>query len=202
MTQPDLFAQAAAAPTAPPDASTPDAPKGLGSIIGQLSPRLDAERIGTGTLAELRRMAWDEFPSAYWHFTLRHIPEAWRTRDGAPSQHLDRAWAAVLRAMAEGAPNPNAFGHSFGAALAETGYAEPRFVRLLRADGEDLAREMRTAALWLARAGTKANWTDPAGLMLGRIGRLRRAGETWLPAPETIVHSLARDYFRAQHSQS
>lgn len=180
----------------------PDAPKGLGSVIGAISPLLNSERIGAGTLAGLRRMAWGEFPSAYWQFVLGHVPEPWRTFEGTPSARLDQAWAVVLRAMAEGAPNPNAFGHGYGTALAETGYAEPRFVRLLRADGEDLGREVRLAGQWLARAGVKANWAEPAGLVLGRIGHLRKAGSAWVDPPETIVHTLARDYFRAQAAQS
>lgn len=201
MTQPDLLNPPALEPDG--NGAAGAGPKGLGTVIGSISLQLDPERIGTGTLAELRRMAWGEFPPAYWHFALCNIPEQWRVAQGEDRQHkLDQAWAAVLRAMAEGAPNPNQFAHAFGAALAETGYAEPRFVRLLRADGEDLAREVRVAALWLARAGVTANWTDPAGLVLARIGRLRRAGEAWLPEPEAIVHRLARDYFRAQAAQS
>lgn len=198
MSQLDLLDQ----PAPEPNNSAAEAPKGLGSIIGTISLQLNAERIGSGTVAELRRMGWGEFPPAYWHFVLRHVPEEWRTFEGTPSQRLDQAWAAILRAMAEGAPDPNNFDRRFGAALAETGYAEPRFVRLLRAEGEDLAREARVAAQWLARAGVKANWTDPAGLILGRIGHLRRAGEAWIPEPEATVHRLARDYFRAQAAQS
>jgi hypothetical protein len=199
MTQPDLLDQT---PPEPREDASADAPKGLGSVIGAISLQLDPERIGTGMLAEMRRMAWDEFPPAYWHFALRHIPEEWRTFNGTPSQGLDQAWASVLRAMAEGAPNPNQFTYGFGTALAETRYAEPRFVRLLRADGENLVREVRVAAGWLSRAGVKANWTDPAALILARIGHLRRAGDAWLPEPDATVHSLARDYFRAQSAQS
>jgi hypothetical protein len=186
----------------PSDDAEPTTPKGLGSVIGTISPRLDPDRVGTGTLAELRRMAWGEFPAAYWHFTLRHIPEPWRTSNGKPSDRLDQAWAAILCAMAEGAPNPNAFARKFGAALGETGYAEPRFVRLLRADSQDLAREVRMAGVWLARAGVKANWVEPAGLILGRIGHLRKVEDAWIDAPQTIVHGLARDYFRAQSTKS
>lgn len=200
MTQPDLRSQT---PPEPGEDATAAAPKGLGSVIGAISPQLDRERIGTGMLAELRRMAWGEFPPSYWHFALRNIPEQWRVTQGEDRQlKLDQAWAAILRAMAEGAPNPNAFGTPFGKALAETGYAEPRFVRLLRADGDDLAREVRLAAVWLARAGAKASWVEPAELILARIGHLRKAGETWVAAPDATVHKLARDYFRAQAAQS
>ena len=99
--------------------------------------------------------------------------------------------------MVEMAPQPHSFERSFGEALAETGYSEPRFVRLLRAEGHDLAREARVAAAWLAaRADVKANWEQPARLLLGR---------PWLglnTRDKAASHGLARSYFRVADRRS
>lgn len=167
------------------------------AVLGRVSVSLDAERIGAGPLAELRRMGWREFPPEFWRFYLKYVPPAWRGPKGCGDDKVDLAWASLLRAMAEGAPNPHCADSGFGAALAETGYAEQRFVRFLRASGEDLAREARAAAAWLARAGRGANWREPAELLLARIGGVRH-----VRPPRTVTHRLARGYFRAQAAAS
>ena len=177
--------------------SSADAPEFIGRVVGKVSHALDADRIGAGRLAEMRRMAWREFPPGFWEFYFSHVPAQWRQRAGAgDDDRVDLAWAALLRAMAEAAPNPHANDTAFGAALADTGYAEARFVRFLRADGEDLAREARTAAVWLAGKGRKANWREPAELILNRIGPFGSDRRT--RPSDVVTHRLARDYFRAQ----
>ena len=178
--------------------SSADAPEFIGRVVGKVSHALDADRIGAGRLAEIRRMAWREFPPGFWEFYFSHVPAQWRQRAGAgDDDRVDLAWAALLRAMAA-APNLHANDTAFGAALADTGYAEARFVRFLRADGEDLAREARTAAVWLAGKGQKgkANWREPAELILNRIGRFGSYGG--IRRSDNVTNRLARDYFRAQ----
>ena len=168
--------------------------KTLGQVIAALSRQLNAERIGAGRLAELRRITGDNLPPAFWKQYLVGVPVEWREPDGYVSAPVDRAWAALVRAMAEMAPNPHSFDQQFGAVLASTGYSEDRFVRLLRAEGEDLARELRVAGAWLAREGVKANWEQPAHLMLRHLGlkvHHRDAG-----------HRMARDYFRVEAQRS
>lgn len=174
------------------------APVPLGSAIGRVSRALRPERIGAGALAELRRMNWREFPPGFWRFYLEHAPIEWREPAGGPADRIDLAWAGLLRAMAEAAPDPHVADNSLGAALAETGYAEMRFVRYLRADGEELARETRIAAAWLARKGRKADWRAPAELVLGRIGCIHSG----IRRPDRVAHRLARDYFAAQAAAS
>ena len=182
--------------------SSADAPH-ICRVVGKVWHALDANRIGAGRLAGIRRMAWREFPPGFWEFYFKHVPEQWRQPAGDDNDRADLAWAALLRAMAEAAPNPHANDTAFGAALAKTGYAEARFVRFLRADGEDLAREARTAAAWLAGKGQNANWREPAKfwrepaeLILNRIGPF---GSDRRTSPSDVVtHRLARDYFRAQ----
>ena len=184
--------------TVPEVPSPADAPEFIGRVVAAVSRALDAERIGTGRLAELRRMAWREFPPSFWDFYLGNVPVEWREPEGRDDDRTDIAWAALIRAMAEAAPDPHRYdgAETFGAALAETGYAEARFVRFLRAEEEDLARETRIAAAWLASAGRKVNWREPAELILGRIGRLARGPR--IRQPDTVTHRLARDYFRIQ----
>lgn len=173
--------------------SSADAPH-ICRVVGKVSHALDATRIGAGRLAEIRRMAWREFPPGFWEFYFKHVPEQWRQPAGDDNDRADLAWAALLRAMAAAPPHAN--DPAFGAALADTGYAEARFVRFLRADGEDLAREARTAAVWLAGKGRKANWREPAELILNRIGPF---GSDRRTSPSDVVtHRLARDYFRGQ----
>lgn len=176
--------------------SSADAPEFIGQVVGIVSRKLDADRIGAGRLAEIRRMGWREFPPGFWEFYFAHVPEQWRRRAGNDDDKVDLAWAALLRAMAEAAPNPHAKDMNFGTALAETGYAEARFVRFLRAEGEELAREARTAAAWLDGKGRKANWREPAELILGHIGWF--GSDRGIRSSVTVTNRLARDYFRAR----
>ena len=164
----------------------------LGQVVARLSGHLDADRSGTGTLAELRRIGdHDELPAAFWHFYLRVVPGSWREPDGRVVERIDRAWAGLVRAMVEMAPRPHSFDRPLGRALAATDYSEDRFVRLLRARGRDLHHELRIAGSWLDRANVKANWEQPAHLLLGGISPRLDTRH-----PDGLRHEIARDYFR------
>ena len=180
-----------------PSSDEPIESVSLGSVVAALSRHLRAETIGTGALAELRRISDDNLPPAFWKRYLTDVPAQWREPGGQVDARIDRAWAGLIRGMVEMAPNPHSFELPFGATLAETDYSEQRFVRLLRAEGDDLAREVRIAGAWLARAGTGAvNWEQPAHLLLGR---------PWLGlhVRHTITsRRMARDYFGAAAKQS
>lgn len=181
-----------------PPAKEPAKPHSLGQVIATLSRQLDAKRIGTGALAELRRMTGNDLPPAFWKRYLEDVPLEWREPRGCVDAGVDRAWAGLMRAMVEMAPHPHSYAHPFGKALAEKDYSEDRFVRLLRAEGEELARELRVAGAWLARAGVKqANWEQPAHLLVRNLGLK-------IKNPVSSRHQMARDYFRvaAQRSSS
>ena len=180
-----------------PSPDGPAAPRSLGQLVAALSRHLDAEMIGSGALAELRRITGHVLPPAFWKRYLTDVPPEWREPGGQPNTRLDHAWAALTRAMVEMAPRPHSFDQSFGAALAGTDYSEHRFVRLLRAEGEDLSRELRVAGAWLARAGAKASWEHPAHLLLGAAWR-----GLDVRSPSSIRHQMARDYFRVAAKQS
>ena len=168
----------------------------LGQLLGRLSHQLHAGRIGAGSLAELRRMTRSDRPPAFWRLYLQIVPEVWREPGGRPDVRVDDAWAAVIRGMAEMAPDALDFGRPFGTELSRAGYSESRFVRLLRAENADLAREFRVAAGWLGSKGAKANLTPVAELLLGRpyVGLDVR--------PEYAARKLAHDFFRAEAARS
>lgn len=166
----------------------------LAKVIARLSSRLDPDRIGSGAYAELRRIAGDALPPQFWYVYLAEVPRDWREPDGKIDARHDWAWAGLMRAMVGMGPQSHGFGLDFGKALADTGYSEARFVRLLRAGNENLARELRVAGQWLARAGVRrVNWVQPAGLFRWGPGRSAHTSGT--------RHRIARDYFRAVANQ-
>lgn len=171
-------------------------PVRLGQLLGRLSHQLNADRIGAGSLAELRRMTRSDRPPAFWKLYLQIVPEAWRAPRGRPDSRVDDAWAAIIRGMAEMAPDALDFGRPFGTELSRAGYSEDRFVRLLRAQHPDLAREFRVAAGWLRSKGAKANLTPVAELLLGRpyVGLDVR--------PDYAARTLAHDFFRAETART
>ncbi len=167
----------------------------LGKVIAGLSHRLQPEILGTGSLAALRRISGGHLPPAFWKLYLEAVPASWRQSNFGAHEKVDLAWAALIRAMVEMAPRPHNAELAFGRQLGTTGYAEARFVRLLRAEGPDMARELRTASAWLAREGVKANWEQVAHLALG---------QPWLGLnvqPRPRAHRLARDFFQAQNQK-
>ena len=166
----------------------------LGKIAHELNPN-NPKGIGAGALAEIRRTVperlWDASP-AFWQFYLSVVPPEWRERDGLVGDRADCAWARLIRAMAEAAALRPCLEPSFGAALGATGYSEVRFVRLLRAEGEELGREVRVAARWLATKGTPVGWWLTAHLVLGRPRIGLQVNPDW------AAHRLASEFFHAQ----
>lgn len=180
-----------------PSSDETDEFRSVGAVVAKLSHRLSTDVIGAGDLAALRHMTTDGLPPAFWKLYLANVPVNWREPAGRVHVPLDGAWAALVRAMVEMAPNPHTFDQPFGTALGHTDYAEDRFVRLVRATGDELARELRVASAWLARKGARAaNWEQPAHLALGGAGCKLNI---W---PSRIRHQMARDYFRAAAKQS
>ena len=164
----------------------------LGRVLARIEANLAPTGVGAGPLAEIRRMTPPTLPPAFWRLYLSVVPREWREPTGSWNAQRDFAWAGLIRAMAEVAPISPVSTQSIGKALGTSGYSEARFVRLLRAEAENLSRELRVAARWLAIKGERADWLHPAKLLLGRPS-------TGLPVdPERAAHQLASDYFRAQ----
>lgn len=178
--------------SAAPAEAPPSARDAISRAAFEIAIRLDPDRIGTGMLAELRRMEpmSGVLPSAFWRLLFETVPA---DLQGEEILH-DRGWALLINTMALMAPRPHVVGMRPGTALAESGYAEKRLTRLLRAEGAGLEKELRAAATWLANSGAKVDCRTLARFVLARSGGFpRRFG---LDA-DAEAHAFARDYFRA-----
>ncbi|KJB91501.1 CRISPR-associated protein Cse2 [Skermanella aerolata KACC 11604] len=163
--------------------------KSLFSLARAFDDRDDRLGIGSGAVAELRRMRPEAggLPSAFWHLALPRIEEDWI---GSVAQ--EKAWAIVVAGMATMAPGAHARHAAPGAVLAASGYAESRFVRLLRAEGDTLGAEVRTVCLWFRNKGRAIDWLEFGRFVLARSGA--RFPERLDPDDE--AHRMARRYFR------
>ena len=144
--------------------STDEPALGLRPLIGRVAKRL--EHLGAGPLAELRRLHADaedrwRSPTFYRIYADTVAP----TYAGSPEH--ERRWAMILAGMAR---LVHRSGHGAGATLAEHGFAEKRFVRLLDADDDHVASDLRTAVSFLASKGAFVNWADLADLILSTGG--------------------------------
>jgi hypothetical protein len=131
-------------------------------VIRDLAHSLTPEKRGTGQMAALRRMDPERsLPAAFWMLMAkvhRDRPEL-----------SDRAWAVVVQAMAEMAPDPHDPKAALGIVLAETDYAEGRFVRLLRADAAAMPNEVRTLARWCRVKARPIDWVAFGHFVLARM---------------------------------
>jgi CRISPR system Cascade subunit CasB len=158
------------------------------TAVDAVASAIASGRLGAGELAELRRLSpEDPAPPAFWHALIRLV----EPRDPGPAnadrrQAWEHQWAVILAGMAILDHRPDT---SFGQALAETGYAEPRLRRLLRARGTRLWDEVRLGVRFLAAKGAAIRWQDCAGLVLADP-------ETQPSWAEQVRRHIARDYFR------
>ncbi len=155
------------------------------TAIGRLAARLTRENADLGERAELRRLARGGTNQAFWRVLMTEVPE--ELTAGKASEDL---WAALLAAFALLAPLGSGRQEKLGKALGETGYSEPRLLRLLRAEAGDIRDELVTAAQWLVAHGRAADWLDLANFVFSR--RDREAG-----SDHPAARRIARDYFTA-----
>jgi CRISPR system Cascade subunit CasB len=163
----------------------------MATTVACLARALDG--LSPGDLAELRRMdPEDPGCPGFWKVVVSDLEPAGVLPAGGPLlDQAERRWAAVLQAMAiaHGFHQPGA---RLGAALAEAGFSELRFTRLLRARDNGLHDGVRLAARFLAAKGQVADFRGIADLVLSE-GR---------PYSEDVRRRIARDYYRTlQQSQ-
>jgi CRISPR system Cascade subunit CasB len=156
----------------------------VGALCGAIRDRLDP-----GAVSELRRMT-PGAPGgpAYWGLVHGYLEPRGALPMGPARERAEEAWAEILRALAvlRGLHAPS---EALGKVLGANGFADMRLQRLLRASGERLANELRSATHFLAQKGLRVNCTQIARLVLtDDIGR----GE----AREKVRRTLARDYYR------
>lgn len=137
---------------------------GLRPLIDRLAKRL--KHLGTGPRAELRRLRADtedrwRSPAFY-----RIYADTVAPTHAGHDEH-ERRWAMILSGMVR---VEHRSGLGAGAVLAEHGFAEKRFVRLLDADDDHVASDLRTAVSFLAAKGASVNWADLSDLILSTGG--------------------------------
>jgi CRISPR system Cascade subunit CasB len=151
------------------------------SLVDRLSWTLRSGVLTTGDLAGLRRMQPARLDApGFWKLAGLVLDGA-LPGDAAERCRREVAWAAVAVAFAHlGDLQDRSV--PLGRALAEAGYAEARFVRLLRADDERLLDELPQVARYLAAKSARADLTTAALLLVS-------------PDPEPARQRLARDYY-------
>lgn len=163
----------------------PDLSTTVHQIAGFMSRDEYKKGISKGDLAELRRISPDEpFTPALWKILLEYVP------DDHLTEEREKRWAILLMAMGTcaGLHDPST---PFGAAMAEAGWSELRFVRLMRARGDSLAKEIRRLAQYLASKNQPANWADAAWLLFFQEGE----------HAERTRQNLARKYYRRLYAK-
>ncbi len=169
--------------------STPEAPTGLWTetlpkILGAIEKHL-----GPGDLADLRRLRPEDPGSpAFWRLVATYLEPHLPGNDLARTAQ-EGLWATVFRTFAE-LKGLNAPGIPLGRALAEAGFSELRFSRLLRAREGQLDDAVRGASRILASKGQKSRLLDFASLVLLQDG----------DGAEVARRKLARHYYSASQS--
>lgn len=186
---PDESANGTQSDEAAPTSTEPSTDHGLSSTVHAIASYLNRDEyeggISTGDLAQLRRIDPDEpYTPALWRILLEYVPD-----DDKLSGERERRWAILLMAMATcaGLHDPST---DFGTALAEAGWSELRFVRLLEARGDSLDKQLRRLAQYLASKDQPANWADAAWLLFVQEGE--HAADT--------RQRIARSYYRRLYS--
>ncbi len=139
-----------------------------------------------GDLAALRREQPEAPQSpAFWRALAAYVEPRWPLpREAGAREHAEAAWALILSNMAR---LPGAGDHP-AVLLARTGYAELRFLRLLRARGAERARQVRAAVTFLSSKGAGFDWVPLAELVLADPGR----SPEWA---ERVRRDFARRFF-------
>lgn len=172
------------------DVKDDDRPKQFASSVGKMAKMMATEgALGTGTLAELRRISPEKpFTPSLWNLLLDlDEAEPW---GGLDRNVYERRMATLAMGMAICAGLHN-YREPLGRALTEAGWSKLRFVRLMEVRGETLEKHVRRMAQYLASKGQSANWVDVGWLLLG---------QDWETAEETRLR-ISRSYYGTLHAQ-
>ncbi len=153
----------------------------LSAIVGRVARLFESGAIHPGEMASLRRLDPAAPPGAcFWKMMVLHVSPAAELSLGQES-----AWAMVLAGMARMAPICHAPHRRVGRVLAENGFSELRFERLLRARGATLAQTSRILTSFLASRGEAVDWTQLARFHLSEDPSKAAA----------VRREMARDYY-------
>lgn len=168
-----------------------DRPQKLARSIGKMARMMATDgALGTGALAELRRISPQKpFTPSLWRLLLDlDEAEPW---GGLERNIYERRMATLAMGMAFCA-GLHSYKVPLGRALAEAGWSELRFVRLMEARGETLETLIRRMAQFLASKSQPANWVDVGWLLIG---------QDWDSAEETRLR-IARSYYGTLHAKT
>ena len=156
-------------------------------IIGAIARRLSEQgRLGTGPLAELRRLdPAGALSEPTLHRLLTAVPESWLYGDGL------RRWALIVHAMALAAPDALRATARFGSVLFAAGFKEGRLVNLLDATSDELLTVLPRAVRFLVSRGQALNVFALADLVLSAD----QGDGGW---SESVRQRIAQDYYRAE----
>jgi CRISPR system Cascade subunit CasB len=167
-----------AEPAAPDQAST------LASLVNTLAGWLaSSSALTPGDVAALRRMDPRRPPAAF--FKLEGLAlDAHLPHDASEREDAETRWAVVVQGLAH-LGSLHAPRERLGVSLAEAGFSELRFARLLQANPDQLVDELPLLARFLAAKGVTTDWAAAARLILS-AGRRDQ---------EATRRRLARDYY-------
>lgn len=162
----------------------------LGSQVGTLNGLMgENPSLSTGDMADLRRVQPEEpYTPALWKLMedldLRGRP-GWLDQETRETR-----WAALMMGMAMNA-GLHDYGVPLGEALAEAGWSELRFVRLMRATDTRLVQEVRRMAQYLGSKDQRADWTDVGRLLFSQEGDVA----------DSYRRNIARPYYRRLYQE-
>jgi CRISPR type I-E-associated protein CasB/Cse2 len=161
-------------------------PRKFRELIFFLSKRVG--ELGNGEKAELRRLNPDQpWSPVFWKLVVQLTGEEMSRIGGEGREESEKRWSAVLSALAQslGFHRPGA---PLGKSLAEAGFHELRFTRLLRARGDTLLDEVLKTARFLCAKAEPFDFRDLAGL-------IESSDRSWA---EKSRMNVARDYYFAR----
>jgi len=154
-------------------------PKSLARTVELLSGAFASGEVGASDAAHLKLTEIHQRPSvAFLRVAYRYLPERW--------ENQTRPWMAITSGIAWMSPRSHQGGLSVGQVLAEHGYSETRFERLLSADPTIFPMLLVRTAYFLATKQTPVDWIEFAHLAL----------EQDQVELERIRMTIARDFYR------
>lgn len=162
------------------------------SALAALAQAVAAGRFSPGEMAVLRRLhPEDPAGPVFWNALIHYVDPYVTMPERDPARRdAEWRWALIMGQMAK---LTHREGENPGNTLADTGFSDQRFERLLRASGKSLARELRSAVAFLVSKGRAVDWVQLGELILSDSGQ-----DEWA---EDVRRRLARAFHRSRFSK-
>ncbi|MCB9656970.1 MAG: type I-E CRISPR-associated protein Cse2/CasB [Sandaracinaceae bacterium] len=186
-------------PTVPE--GTEDSPfKRFAAAVRAVSRAVDDAEGGPltrGDVASLRREDGARSP-VFYKLASMMLRDVLPRGGEAQLSEAERRWARVVHLLARTAGQHVVRGPKFGAALADAGLAEARFVRLLRAEGDAIDPASRAAIAPLVQQALSFDALDLAALIVSAPHPTFRFH---LEDGDDVRRRVARDFYRVRATQ-